>query len=1205
MEGTLLGGYQVLSGLGSGGMGEVYLAECTEPLAGLDQGTQVALKVIHPHLLGEPGFFKRFLREAQVGQRIQHENVVRTYDCDATEVEGKAAHFLVMEYVEGQTLRGLLKELERVPEELCRHVGLEVAKGLAAIHDVGVVHRDVKPENVLMTPEHVVKVMDLGVARLQDEVIRLSQAGTFVGSLEYAAPEQFRSSDGEPDGRADLHALGVMLYELGTGLHPYRAESASEVLHNILEAEPRKAGEVNPQLSPFFEDVVRTLLAKDPAQRFASATDLARVLEEGEDGAWWQERARAIRRETKSPLRRVRIPRETALYGRDDDLAQLRALYDKAAGGDGQVLLIEGEAGIGKTRLVDEFVGQLRQQGEDVHFLFGSYPPGGAATAAGAFSEAYREHFGAEGLQETLRDYLRPTPILVPAFAAILRGETTPTGAEALTKDSLQTVFVHATRGLAAERTTIVMIDDLHFAPADGRALFASLSLAVPGHRILLVGTMRPGVPEDWVADVERLDQATRNVLTRLGPKDLIHLLEDSFRSERLARELGAQIAVKCDGNPFFAFEIIRGLREGQFLSRQADGTWVTTQVIHDIQVPSTVMDLVHARVANISEEENDLLDVAACCGFEFDPLLVAEAAGIARITALKRFGQIEKRHRLVRSVGRKLTFDHHQVQEALYQGILEPLREEYHAAIARALEADTEGTPSGAVSVDLCDHYLRSTQPKEALAHLHAALDHLEEGFLNDGAIAMADRALDAPDVLTGVERLRILLRKNGRLDLLARGAAQEEVLREAAALADATGEAARVATVASARGILYVRTGRNADAQEQFERALEIARELGDRSIEARALGQLGVVQQALSRYGKARELIRRDLELSRELGDTQAEARATGNLGNTYYLTGRYTQARELYERTLSLSRDSGDRQVEMLVTGNVANVLHALGRYAEARELQERSLAMAMEIGDRLAEVRTTGNLASVAMALGDYGRALETTERSMALAREIGQPRFECNAALGLGALHMQLGNHDEAAPLLEASLDLARRLGSRREEAYATAGLARIAAEAGNEDAARRAGEAAREMCRDIGDESGAAECDMLLGELLWRGGDADGAAAAFRQAAETYRQGNAGQLTVALAFLACLPGGDAATAEAALQDAGPDGDAPGPRYYLWRATAKREHLEAAKRLLDGLVERAPEAYRTSMCENVRTNREILAAWASLESEGP
>jgi serine/threonine protein kinase len=137
-------------------MGRVYRAEVTRQAAGLDVGTAVALQVIHAHLLEQEGFFQRFLREANIGRAVQHDNVVRTFGADALLHDGIQQDFLAMEYVEGQTLRDLLEELERVPEELCRHIGREVAKGLAAIHESGVVHRDLKPENVLITKEHVV-----------------------------------------------------------------------------------------------------------------------------------------------------------------------------------------------------------------------------------------------------------------------------------------------------------------------------------------------------------------------------------------------------------------------------------------------------------------------------------------------------------------------------------------------------------------------------------------------------------------------------------------------------------------------------------------------------------------------------------------------------------------------------------------------------------------------------------------------------------------------------------------------------------------------------------------------------------------------------------------------------------------------------------------------------------------------------------------
>ena len=135
-------------------------------------------------------------------------------------------------------------------------------------------------------------------------------------------------------------------------------------------------------------------------------------------------------------MRRIRVPRETALYGRDAELAKLRALYARAKSGDGQVVLIHGEAGIGKTRLVDEFVVRLASEGEDMNFLFGSYPPGGAATASGALSTAYREFLGVEGIDEAVGRALPQTPRLVPASSPV--SFTRWTGA---LSDAISTMF--------------------------------------------------------------------------------------------------------------------------------------------------------------------------------------------------------------------------------------------------------------------------------------------------------------------------------------------------------------------------------------------------------------------------------------------------------------------------------------------------------------------------------------------------------------------------------------------------------------------------------------------------------------------------------------------------------------------------------------------------------------------------------------------
>ncbi|MFV1960152.1 MAG: serine/threonine-protein kinase, partial [Planctomycetota bacterium] len=284
---------------------------------------------------------------------MRHPNVVRTFDCDQLVVDGAPRCFLVMEYVEGRSLRALLTDLERIPETLLRELALQIAAGLMAIHAAGIVHRDLKPENVLITTEHEVRIMDLGVARLQEASIALTKEGQFAGSIRYAAPEQFGEEGVGP--AADLYALGVMLHELATGRNPFvRDDTAGEIQAQLHHVPPRLC-DLETETSRFFSEVVSKLLAKRAEDRFASSEALHEVLAEAERSAWWQARAVELRAgEEHRP--RLRVRRETTLRGRKADLEALAAAWERARAGEGGTLFLEGEAGIGKTRLLAEFL---------------------------------------------------------------------------------------------------------------------------------------------------------------------------------------------------------------------------------------------------------------------------------------------------------------------------------------------------------------------------------------------------------------------------------------------------------------------------------------------------------------------------------------------------------------------------------------------------------------------------------------------------------------------------------------------------------------------------------------------------------------------------------------------------------------------------------------------------------------------------------
>jgi len=1142
MRGKQIGPYLLGEELGTGGMGTVYRAEAPDGV--------VAIKILHRHLLAAPTTFKRFMREADLGRRVNHENVVRTRDVDVADLDGDTVHYLVMDYVEGQTLRQLLVELGQVPEELCRHISASIADGLEGHHAAGAIHRDLKPENVLITPDHVVKVMDLGVALLADEAMRLSQTGQFLGSVMYAAPEQWELQS-KPDARTDIFSVGVMLYELGTGRHPFRRSDSDGFTPPHL-AEVRPAGRVNPQLSAFFEELVACLMARTAEERLPSAVELARVVREAEDSTWWRKRAPALRSATRRPLRRIRIPRETPLFGRDEDIAVLRSAYDSAKAGTGRVILIEGEAGIGKSRLVDEFVARLETEGEDVAFLYGSYPPGGAATASGAFSQAYREHFGVEALDESLAQHLPTTPGLVPAFSALLRGEAPPEGCAPLDKSALQTVFVKATHSLAADRPTVVLIDDLHFAPDEGRALFLALSLSIPAHRVVLIGTTRPKALGKWATDLERPAHVTRLELQRLGARDLTRLLAEAFQSEALARQIGFQIAAKSDGNPFFVFEILQDMRQRGTLT-QTDGRWSTTQMLNDISVPSSLVDLIEVRLGSLDDDDRSLLDVAACVGYEFDPALVAKAAGIPLLPALKRFAHIELSQRIIRASGRRYVFDHHQIQEALYERMFVQLREQYHVAIGRALE---DMPPTQAFQI--CEHFLCGGAPRRAAPYLADAIEDLKTGHLFGSAAALAEKVLACDGLLTGADRVDLLQFASSWFERTGNLEKNEELAREAYDLAQELGDAVLIARATRSRAIRLGRRGEYEAALATALQAKQIAHDAGSIQYVVSANTTAANTMIWLGRADEALALFEENLTLGDEQVDPEQRVVDLGNVGRTLALTGQRDRGLETERVALALARRHRVDWAQARLSSNLGATELDSGFTAKALALFEEGMSMCRKIGNRVSEAIVMVNVGWAHIVLGNFGIARDWLERGVDLSTETGTPRVTSYGLINLGKAHDRLGDRVRAVEFMRATLESRRKLG------YA-AGLP----------------EALITLAQVSDDDEALAMLDEAI-----------------EQATELKQRD---KLWLAHAIRARLTGTLVlGTLEHAADEVGPDDASLLERlegcWALYEATQDPSWLARARADLDHLRDHAPTEFGDSMVENVPMYRAILDA---------
>lgn len=262
----LRGRYELGRQIGAGGMADVF--------AGVDRplGRPVAIKRLRPAYAADPAFVERFKREAQAAAAVNHPNVVAIYDWG----EQDGTYYLVMEYVPGSNLSELLSHQGPLPEDQALDLASQIAAGLEAAHRHGLVHRDMKPHNVLVDPQGRAKLTDFGIARAASEV-PITESRVVLGSARYIAPEQLQGQ--EADARSDLYSLGVVLYELLTGQAPFDGTTTTAILARHLHGTPRPPRQLRPALSAATESIVLKALARDPAQRYQTAADLRRALE--------------------------------------------------------------------------------------------------------------------------------------------------------------------------------------------------------------------------------------------------------------------------------------------------------------------------------------------------------------------------------------------------------------------------------------------------------------------------------------------------------------------------------------------------------------------------------------------------------------------------------------------------------------------------------------------------------------------------------------------------------------------------------------------------------------------------------------------------------------------------------------------------------------------------------------------------------------
>ena len=597
--------YKIESELGRGGMGTVYRAHDST------LNRDVALKLMSNTDLGTQGR-TRLLNEAQTVAQLDHPNIVTVFD--AGEFESKP--YIVMQLVEGGTL------YDQKPESLDETLNIvkQVCAALDYAHRREVVHRDLKPENVAVSEDGTAKLMDFGLAR--SVTSRMTSEGNIVGTVFYMTPEQAMGQ--ELDGRADLYALGVMLYELTTGELPFVDDNPIAVITQHINAPVVPPRAKNEEIPAYVDNPILKLMEKAPEDRMESAAAVLEILESPED-------ADASLRETKTVTVLDRIVRGR-IVGRTDEYEEARTLWREVADGTGQTLLISGEPGIGKTRLMREVVTQSEVSGGRA--LVGE-ASAESNTPYGAFAQMVRKALdqqsknGVELPDFVLDDVLDLAPDLRPYYPDVESNPKLDPESEQTRLLENMVAFRHA---FSEQSPLLLVLDDAHWADSSSIAMFQHLARRAKDQPIMLLATYREVELRDarpfneMLLELNRQRIGTRIKLARLDKEETQAMLEAIFNDE-VTPEFLDGIYRETDGNPFFIEEVCKALVEsGQVF--YTDEGWDRVSM-EELEIPQGIQVAVESRLTKLPEDVQEALRIAAVLGREFDYEVLIAASGL------------------------------------------------------------------------------------------------------------------------------------------------------------------------------------------------------------------------------------------------------------------------------------------------------------------------------------------------------------------------------------------------------------------------------------------------------------------------------------------------------------------------------------------------------------------------------------------------
>lgn len=710
MEQTILANrYKVIEKLGEGGMGNIYrvfdqVEKKEVALKQLKTGS-VTIEDSKPGLLSLSTFDKwsesedlRFKQEFHSMAKLKHPNTVEVYEYGKLD---SGEDYITMEIVPGKELDELIKtgtiEINKTYKIL-----IQIAQVLNFIHSRHLVHRDIKPSNIRIKPDGTVKIMDFGLMNQMG----IPSQGTITGTVFYLPPEVV--TGGVIDARSDMYSLGVLAYEVLTGKVPFNGtKTMMQVIRDHVSTMPPSLSKLRSDIPKEMEKIILKLLKKEQAERYQTASELLRDLSQ------YSEEKIVIEtlEQTKSYLT------SSELIGRESESKEFKNLFAQILKGNGQSVYVAAPAGVGKSRLIQEF--KLKVQLAEVPFFVG---------------QCFEQNFFAyQPISDALKNLIpwstkeqldRYGPVLVKVIDDLRsKGYEPLPNLDAVSEKVrlFETVTAWLKEVSNNKVPFVICLEDLHWADVSTIELLNACMRAVKDSKILILSTFRDDEVDKSSIIYRTVEENITGVikLKPLEKQHLIQLINSMLGHIELHENFIEDVYKVTGGNPFFISETMKVLVEDKQIKLNK-GVWELPPNIKDISLPSSIEDTIEIRLRKVAPEVLELLKIASIVGRHIDLRILQQISGLPEDKLFSLLDEVLERQFMFREEDR-LTFSHDRVRENLYKKMNEEDKKRIHLHVGAILEKRNQGQLEK-VAAELGYHYEHGGNIRKAAQYYYMA---------------------------------------------------------------------------------------------------------------------------------------------------------------------------------------------------------------------------------------------------------------------------------------------------------------------------------------------------------------------------------------------------------------------------------------------------------------------------------------------------